>query len=1270
MKLKNYYRLLELFLLMLVLSYKTLAQTPSGYVCSARNDSLLTSKVYEFDIYLQNTDPVNIFELATFQAGIIINSSIINGGTIIPSIVAGSSELVTVQQPTSISFSGSPSYCIRLAPKAGPGLGTGTIIPITSPGIRVVRIRLTNSKDFGQYSPNFVFNFTPTPYNTIVSAYDQTTGLNVNITNQTFHTVSTMVNPILNATINVFNVTGGGTSPASVGLDGSQADGVNYILYKDGSPTGTTVDGTGSAISFGSQNEGEYTVKGHRKATYMYTDMTGSAIVVAACAGVTIDKQPTSTSMCEVTGNASFTVEVNGTSPFVYQWQYNTGVTWVSVANGTPSGAVYTGGTTATLGVSGITTADSYQYRCYVTNCSGGENAISNAATLTVNAIPAKPTVSLIQPTCSVGTGTITITTPTSAGMTYSIDGTTYTNTSGVFTLVAPGDYTVTAKSSAGCISPGTAVTINEQPPTPVVGNQTASISSGQTFTVTPTGVPVGTTYTWPEPIYTNGVTGGVAQTTPANNISGTLTIPSGTGTATYTVTPTAGECVGNTFTVTVTVTSTCVGVTIGIQPVNASMCAVTGNASFTVVAGGTAPFTYQWQYNTGMTWVSVVNGIPSGAKYTGGTTATLGVSGITGDGSYQYRCYVTNCSDSKNDISNTATLTVNALPAAPSVTLTQPSCSVGTGTITVTAPKEAGMTYSIDGTTYLNSTGIFSLVPPGTYTVTAKNASGCISPGTAVTINEQPPTPVVGNQTTSILSGATFTVTPTGVPVGTTYTWPAPTYTNGVTGGVAQTTPANNISGTLTIPSGTGTAIYTVTPKTGECVGNTFTVTVTVTSTCIGVTIATQPVNSSMCSITGSTSFTVATNGTSPFIFQWQYNNASTWVSVANGIPAGAVYTGGTTATLEVSGITTAGTYRYRCYVTNCSEGNNATSSIVTLTVNPTPTAPVVGKITQPTYSVPTGSVVLSGLPSGSWTITRLPDEVKTPGTGTSKTITGLPAGVFTFTVTNLYGCTSGESDEVTISTPGIPTLIINDPDVVCSPATIDLTAEEITAGSTPGLTYTYWTDPEASIEYTTPTTATTGTYYIKGTTVAGFFDIKPVNVTIFPQPIADAGPDIVLNYTFETTLEANEPGVNETGSWSIIKGTGIFEDSTYARTQVSGLSLGLNMLLWTLTNEVCPPSNSIVHVIVNDLIIPTLITPNGDQYNEYFKLNGLETLGKTELIIIDRWGAQVYKNSDYDNEWNGIDYNGNPVPDDTYFYIVKTENGKSLSGYVVVRR
>jgi hypothetical protein len=113
-----------------------------------------------------------------------------------------------------------------------------------------------------------------------------------------------------------------------------------------------------------------------------------------------------------------------------------------------------------------------------------------------------------------------------------------------------------------------------------------------------------------------------------------------------------------------------------------------------------------------------------------------------------------------------------------------------------------------------------------------------------------------------------------------------------------------------------------------------------------------------------------------------------------------------GTGSTTSFTGLS-AGTYTFT--VTN-SEGltSSASSSAIINAQPASPSAPVVGTVTQPTTTVSTGSVALSGLPqTGTWTVTATGGSTKS-GTGSTTTFTGLSAGTYTFTVTNANGCTS----------------------------------------------------------------------------------------------------------------------------------------------------------------------------------------------------------------------------------------------------------------------
>ena len=83
---------------------------------------------------------------------------------------------ICAQQPASLTFSAAQN-CIKIGPGGVVPHGSATIISTTAPGTRIARIRLTNTVAFGQFAPNFSFNFTASPYNTAVFALDQTSPL-------------------------------------------------------------------------------------------------------------------------------------------------------------------------------------------------------------------------------------------------------------------------------------------------------------------------------------------------------------------------------------------------------------------------------------------------------------------------------------------------------------------------------------------------------------------------------------------------------------------------------------------------------------------------------------------------------------------------------------------------------------------------------------------------------------------------------------------------------------------------------------------------------------------------------------------------------------------------------------------------------------------------------------------------------------------------------------------------------------------------------------
>ena len=112
-----------------------------------------------------------------------------------------------------------------------------------------------------------------------------------------------------------------------------------------------------------------------------------------------------------------------------------------------------------------------------------------------------------------------------------------------------------------------------------------------------------------------------------------------------------------------------------------------------------------------------------------------------------------------------------------------------------------------------------------------------------------------------------------------------------------------------------------------------------------------------------------------------------------------------------------------------------------------------------------------------------------------------------------------------------------ITNPAPVCFPATVDLTDGAITNGSSPGLTFTYWTDAAAQNPYATPKEATAGTYYIMGDDGAGCTQVQPVVVTVTIPPTASisyASPSFCRSQTEDQPVTLTGTGAYTGGTFS----------------------------------------------------------------------------------------------------------------------------------------
>ncbi|MGA3014725.1 MAG: hypothetical protein ABSD71_11925, partial [Bacteroidales bacterium] len=387
---KDLYRFTKVLIVAIIMmaGFTTHAQTPT-YSCVAMNDTLISATVYQFDVYIYQTG-ATAFYLNDFQLSLQISNTtgILNGGTITGSYVSGSSQLSSSLTPAGVStYLVGGNYEIRV--NGVTSNSNGSLIPTT--GIRVGTFQITNTAAFAQANMNLTWwNTVPAATYIYAIVPPGVSGTATLITSMSYHTTN-LTNPILNAPITAFNITGAGSyctgNPGlAIGLDGSQT-GIMYKLFQNGTHIGSNVAGTGSAITFGTYPAATYTATAYRKATFLTNNMNGSAVVTALPNNpVSISISSSANPVCSGSSVSFTATPVNGGTSPSYQWQVN--------------------------GVNAGTNSSSYTYipvandavKCILTSnvsCPTGNPATSNTVTMTVNALPNAPTSGGNQTICS-----------------------------------------------------------------------------------------------------------------------------------------------------------------------------------------------------------------------------------------------------------------------------------------------------------------------------------------------------------------------------------------------------------------------------------------------------------------------------------------------------------------------------------------------------------------------------------------------------------------------------------------------------------------------------------------------------------------------------------------------------------------------------------------------------------------------------------------------------------------------------------------------------